>query len=294
MNKRSTTQIFLAVAVLVLVTLACGSDSSGTLIGEVTPGATSEPARVETFKVGDIVEVRDHRITLTGVEFRGNLLVANFLVENTSTSDVSMSSLLSFEARDESGTKLDTEIFDCGSSIDGKVLPGDRLRGNVCWSGLTTETAKIYYQASLLGSGAVVWEVSKDDPTPSEAVIEAGTDQGVSAFGIGDVIEVQNHTIVLNSATVRNNILEANFTIVNNGTSELNVSSILSFSARDAGGNQLDQEIFDCGSVLDGSVLPNDRVTGNICWSGATTDVLRIYYDATLFGSGAVVWEVMK
>jgi hypothetical protein len=69
--------------------------------------------------------------------------------------------MLSFTAKDSEGTKLEQEIFDCGSGLDGKVLPGDKLKGNICWSGATTNTVKIYYEAELFSSGAVVWEVTK-------------------------------------------------------------------------------------------------------------------------------------
>jgi hypothetical protein len=116
-------------------------------------------------------------------------------------------------------------------------------------------------------------------------------------YSIGDVIQVQDHTIVLNSAEFQGDVLKANFTIVNNGSEELNVSSMLSFYAKDSEGTRLEQAIFDCGSSLDGKVLPGDRLRGDICWSSAnkdTLDTVRIYYEAELFGSGAVVWEVSK
>jgi hypothetical protein len=68
---------------------------------------------------------------------------------------------MSFSAKDADGNKLDFGICD-GSQIDGKVLAGDKLKGNACWDGVKAGAkVKIYYEASILGSGAIVWEVSK-------------------------------------------------------------------------------------------------------------------------------------
>jgi hypothetical protein len=110
----------------------------------------------------------------------------------------------------------------------------------------------------------------------------------------GDIVQVRDHTIVLNTATITGGVLKANFTIENKGKADLAVSSMLSFSAKDGDSAKLEQQIFDCGpSTLDGKVLPGDKLRGDICWK-TTADSARIYYEASLFGSGAVVWEVKK
>jgi hypothetical protein len=98
---------------------------------------------------------------------------------------------------------------------------------------------------------------------------------------------------VLNSAEFQGDILQANFTVENNG-SDLNVSSLLSFSAKDNEGSKLDQSISSCSPGPDGKILPGDKLKGNICWSRATKTPINIYYEAELFSSGAVVWEITK
>ena len=70
--------------------------------------------------------------------------------------------MMSFEAKDTRAPNWDQEIFDCGSSLDGSVLPGDKLKGDVCWSGAAADVIKILLQSDLFGSGAVVWEVKRD------------------------------------------------------------------------------------------------------------------------------------
>lgn len=254
--------------------------------------ATGSAPAGEVYKVGDLVQVGKHTIRLNSIEYRGDVLVANFLVENQGDADVSVSSMLSFSAKRDDGTKLEQEIFDCDTaSLDGSILPGDRLRGSLCWSGASPEDGiKIYYEASLFGQGAVVWEAVA---ATSEPDISAEADLKVEIFAVGDVVQVAGHTIVLNEITWKGDVLQANFTVENQGNAEVTVSSMASFYARRRDGSSLEQNIFDCGSSLDGKVLPGDKLRGDICWSGARAgDGIRVYYKADVFGQGAVVWRV--
>ncbi len=158
------TLIVLVLACLVSITLvACGESNDGKKIGQSQNVASVPPASkatVSTFSVGDIVQVQDQTIVMNSASIVGNTLTANFTVENQGTKDIIVSSIVSFEARDATGQKLDTDIF-AGTSIDGTVLPSDKLRGNISWTGLTTDTAKIYYAANVFGHGAVIWQVTR-------------------------------------------------------------------------------------------------------------------------------------
>jgi NADH dehydrogenase FAD-containing subunit len=127
--------------------------------------------------------------------------------------------------------------------------------------------------------------------------VKTGTSSSATAtpakaqvYAIGDVVQVKDHTIVLNSAAIQGGTLKANFTIENKGSADLAVSSMLSFSAKDTEGVKLDQE-FGCGTDIGGKVLPGDKVKGDVCWKAAKAPV-KIYYEANLFGSGAIVWEI--
>jgi hypothetical protein len=123
---------------------------------------------------------------------------------------------------------------------------------------------------------------------------------GNVTYKVGELVQVGNITIVLNSAKLQGGKLGANFTIENKGTEDLHVSSLANFSAKGSDGTKLEPEIFHCGKGvggrLDGNVLPDDKVKGDICWKGATTDTVKIYFAAVLFGSGSntVVWEIAK
>jgi hypothetical protein len=308
------------IILLVLSMLACASSSNtGTKVDATKPSdnpttsavtqgqSTDEPVEAqatdapknETFNVGDVVEVKGHRIALTGAAYANGILKANFLIDNTAgKEELAVSSMISFSAKSDDGTKLEQSIFDCGTALDGKVLAGDKLKGDVCYKLATPGPVKIYYESALFSSGAVIWKLDTAS-LPNKIVSAPASDSvedtsTVKTYKVGEVVEVNNHKITLNSAAVANNILKANFTIENNGTEDMAVSSMLSFSAKSSDGTKLDQEIMSCSSAqVDGKVLPNDKVKGDICWkTGGATTGLKIYYTDTLFSNGAVVWSV--
>lgn len=304
MKRKGLNHVILAIAVLLIASLACSSSNEGTVITpvvqeneQVTVPETesekeSQPA-FEVFDVGDLIEVKEHTIRLNSVEYQGSLLVANFTLENQGSSDLNVSSILSFSAKREDGTLLDQEYFDCGTSgLDGSVLPSDKLRGDVCWADAKPEDGiKIYYEANLLSTGAIVWNATEG--VAEELVTDGGPTSQVEMFKVGDLIQGNSLSIRLNSVEYQGMTLVTDFTIENLGNSDVNVSSIVSFSAKRNDGTLLEQEYFDCGSsTFDGKVLPGDRLTGAICWTEADVeDGIRIFYEEDLFSDGAIVWD---
>lgn len=161
MKTKNIIRPLIAISVLIITALACGSSNTGTKVGDATSAPTAPP-QVAIYKVGEVIEVETQTIVMNSAEIQGDVLIANFTIENKGTSDLAVSSLLSFSAKDNEGSKLEQEIFDCGtSSLDGTILPGDKLKGDICYKGLTTDSVKIYYEADLFGSGAIVWEITK-------------------------------------------------------------------------------------------------------------------------------------
>lgn len=152
--KRQTS-LLVAIGLLTIVVLACGESNTGAKVG--TAAAPVTTAQAQIYAIGDVVQVKDHTITLNSAALTGDMLKANFTIENKGTGDLAVSSMMSFSAKNSDGTKLDQD-FGCGASMDGKVLPDDKLKGDICWKG-AIKPVKLYYTASLLSSGAVVWEV---------------------------------------------------------------------------------------------------------------------------------------
>lgn len=235
-------------------------------------------------------------VTLTSAAYANGLLSANFLVENTGKEEFNLSSMMSFYVKDGSGVKLEQEYSGCGPAIDGKVLVGDRLRGDVCWKLPQAEKVKVYYESDLFSGGAVVWEV---DPGQLPAALEiapippsAGLQLQAKVYQAGEPAPVEGQIVTLNSAAVSGSILKANFTVENKGSEEFTVSSLMSFYARDPQGMRLESEYFDCGSSLDGKVLPADKLKGDVCWQTGGASEFTLYYEASMLGKGAAVWKV--
>jgi hypothetical protein len=146
----------------------------------------------------------------------------------------------------------------------------------------------------LFGSGAVVWQVLPEDYGKDEMASPAvdPSKQIYDIYVVGDIIELQDHTITLNSIEINGNILKANFTIENTGSQDVNVSSMLSFYAKDSDGVKLEEDYFNCGSSsLDGTVIPGDKLKGDICFKLGDNKDIRFYYENNIFGYGAVVWK---
>ncbi|MCJ7658655.1 MAG: hypothetical protein MUO67_05860, partial [Anaerolineales bacterium] len=94
MKHKNMYYIALAIAVLLLVSLACGSSNEGSVITpsaqedeqtEAPAAEVAEPGEAEqeeepkpayeVFEVGDLIEVKEHTIRLNSVEYQGTSLV---------------------------------------------------------------------------------------------------------------------------------------------------------------------------------------------------------------------------
>lgn len=163
--------IVLAISTLVIGILACGSSSNAPVSVSTSAPQPVEPAdpepepppapALQTYDVGDLIQLNDQTIVLKGFEITPDgWLKANFTIENTSAASLNVSSILSFSSKDNEGSKLEIEIFGCGSSsLDGEILPTDKLKGDICWKTTGYPPYKIYYEANLFGTGAVVWQI---------------------------------------------------------------------------------------------------------------------------------------
>lgn len=161
MHKANLFSISIAISALILSVLACGSTNSGVQVATIQVNSSSS-AQYQTYNIGDVVQIRDQTIVMNSAAVEGGILRANFTIENKGNTSTTISSLLSFEAKDSDGSKLEQEIFDCGSSsLDGDILPGDKLKGDICWKATTAAPFKIYYQANVFSSGAIVWIVGQ-------------------------------------------------------------------------------------------------------------------------------------
>ena len=165
-QKKQVRLVTLAVLVLILATLACGEETSPTLVGQVTiepsgeeqakittePGLT-EPITEEpteavpmNYQVGDIISMGDVVMVVLGWDNppgddfskpdEGNVFVAvELILVNQTDSSTSVSSILQMELKDDTHQRYDVDFMASmaidESSPDGEISPGERIRGKV-------------------------------------------------------------------------------------------------------------------------------------------------------------------
>jgi hypothetical protein len=291
-------KLFSLFLVLLLAILACGgSDDSGSLVATADSGTSlnespdldadgdsEELARPAFYSMGEIIEIDDLQIALAEVELNGNILEASFVIKNNGNSEETISTILSFSAKNENAESLEEEIFDCDPSLGGTIVPGGVMRGKICWSAGSLPV-RLYFQPGLFSSNTIAWEALEQ----GSSVVEMASNIATS-YEIGDVIEIDDHTVSVQEAELSNGRLEVTFLIENLGDDEMTVSSLLSFDSINEIGESLELDIFDCEPGIDGTIIASDRTRGKVCWKGATYPA-TVIYDASFLGSGGtIVW----
>lgn len=141
--------IIAGIVVLVIIISAAGGDNEPVKVGEntpiqTTPATTIAQADNNTFRVGEIAELKDVQVSLLGVTEStgssyntpndGNIFVlCEFEITNNSTEDITVSSMLSFEAYcdDYTCSYSLSALLEKGNSnqLDGTVAAGKKFKG---------------------------------------------------------------------------------------------------------------------------------------------------------------------
>lgn len=165
-------KIILGIIGLIVVISVIGAMSGGSKetqkVGEnnssTAPTNTTTPTQ-ETYKVGDQVQSGEHVFSVnavrkdTGTGFvkpkSGSVyLIPNVTVENKSNSPVTVSTLLSMYVKDSEGNEYTpTLTSDATGKVDGELLAGEKVKGDVGFEVPSTATGmKFYYEPTWLGS----------------------------------------------------------------------------------------------------------------------------------------------
>jgi hypothetical protein len=151
--------------------------------GKVFIDLGAEPVKVEppaelagetaqqTYNVGDVIAMGTTNITVNevlypiGDEFNKpnagfKFLVVDLTIENLSTTAISVSTLLQMSVKDSSSQKYDVDfmasVASGGSSPDGEIAPGEKLRGQVGFQVPVDATGLVFvFDADVWGSGKV-------------------------------------------------------------------------------------------------------------------------------------------
>lgn len=175
--------ITLFVGMIVLSALGCGSGSGPELAekpavtqGSIDSAATTTPTENPVFTVGDTVAYDDMLITFVGItESKGSsfntptdgnvFVLSEFEIENTGDTEISVSSMLSFEAYcdDYACSYSLGALMEKGNKnqLDGTAAPGKKIKGVVGYE-IPTDWQKleINFTEDMLFGQAVTFVVT--------------------------------------------------------------------------------------------------------------------------------------
>lgn len=326
---------------LVITPTPASQETVATTGDEAVDDATEEVSEEEpselsgTFGIGDVIEARGLWMTVNSmtfieadeVEFLGpdpgnRFVIIDVTFENQSDSPKSISSMLQTELRDGSGQRYTTDIMAItasgGSSLDGEIAPGDRLRGQAGFQvPVDTTDLVFYFDAAVFGLGQQVRVILDPDapasepPVPSTAGQPSDPAEGADGldgiFSIGDTIEARGLWMVVNSVEFieedeveffgpdpGNRFVIVDVTFENQSDSPKNISSLLQTELRDSSGQRYTTDIMAVtaagGSTLDGEIAPGDRLRGQAGFQVPVDATgLTFYFDAAVFGLGQQV-----
>lgn len=91
-------------------------------------------------------------------------LLIDLTIENNGEEDLAISSLLTFDLKNSEGEKGNYAMLtnSINSQLDGSIMPGDLLKGQIAYDVKESEAFNFYYQDSLLDDN-IKFIINKDD-----------------------------------------------------------------------------------------------------------------------------------
>jgi hypothetical protein len=316
----------IALTVLLLASLACGGNTSPTLVATtapVDPALQEQPTQVppvvspQNYKVGDIVSISDSVLTVLGWENvpgndfskpdAGNKFVAvELLIVNNSQSAMSVSTLMQMSLKDNTGQKYDVDFLAStatnAGSVDGELAPGEKVRGEVGFQiPETAQGLQFVFDDSIFGTGKVFFDLGAE-PLKLEPPVSIAGESSQQSYNIGDVVAMGTTTITVNQVTnpagdqfnqpdPGNKFLVIDLTIQNQSATAISFSSLLQTWLKDASAQKYDVDLMASvasgNSSPDGEIAPGETVRGQICFQvPATATGLTFVFDADVWGTG--------
>lgn len=135
------------------------------------PAELAGETKQQSFKVGDVVEIGSLVLTVNGVtspagtdfakpEAGHKFLVVDVTVENKGTEAAAVSTMLQMSVKDETGQVYKVDLMaqtaSGGTSPDGELAPGEKIRGQVGFQTPQTAAGLVFvFDADVFGAGKV-------------------------------------------------------------------------------------------------------------------------------------------
>ena len=296
MNRKHNLVLFIALAVLLLASLACGSSTSPTLVATSAPPVDSgsqpqeQPTQVpapvvqQNYKVGDVVAIGDNVLVVLGWENvpasdfsapdAGKKFVAvELLIVNKSQSAMSISTLLQMSMKDDTSQKYDADFMASmaigGSSVDGELAAGEKLRGKVGFQiPENAQGLQFVFDASVFGTGKVFVDLGAE-PVKVEPPAELAGETAQQTYNVGDIIAMGTTNITVNEVLYPTGdqfnqpnagfkFLVVDLTIENLSATAISVSTLLQMSVKDSSSQKYDVDLM--ASVASGGSSPDGEI----------------------------------
>jgi hypothetical protein len=282
--------------------------------------ATNTPAGPVTYKVGDVIQIGDSSMVVLGwsqpegdqfnkPEAGDQFVAVDVLLVNTGSSAAHVSSFLQMTLKDETGQKYNPDLMAstaAGSSApDGELSPGERIRGKVGFqvpedaAGLT-----FVFDADVFGTGKVFVNLGAEPISVEPPSDLMAGEQEQETFAIGDVIQIGDSTLTVNSADevpgstynkpdTGNKFIVVDLTIQNNSSDSAAISSLLQMSLKDSTGQKYEVDLMaqvaSGGTSPDGELAPGEKVRGQVAFQVPEDATGLVFvFDADVFGTGKV------
>jgi hypothetical protein len=296
-NNRNSKKFipFIALAILLLVSLACGSSTSPSLLAtSVSPGGAGsqqeQPAQApaaaiqQNYKVGDVIAIGDHVLVVLGWENipagdfskpdAGKKFVAvELLIVNNSQSSMSVSTLLQMAMKDDTGQKYDVDFMASteleGGSVDGELAPGEKIRGKVGFQvGENAQGLQFVFDASIFGSGKVFVDLGAV-PVKVEPPASIAGETVQQTYNVGDVVAMGTTTLTVNEIqypagddfnkpNAGFKFLIVDLTLENQSATAISVSTLMQMSMKDANSQKYNVDFM--ASTASGGSSPDGEI----------------------------------
>jgi hypothetical protein len=334
-NRFSQKAVIVSLLILLIAALACSNSVEPALVTTAEPTSdsselssaksegenASEPMAnaSQKYNIGDVVEIGSDVLVILGWEevpetdfFKPDagkkFIAVELVIVNKGQSSRSISTLLQTSVKDETDQKYDPDFMASsaldGASVDGELVPGEKVRGKVGFQVPETVTnLEFVFDASLFGTGKIFINLG-GIPAKVDAPAEIQGETTQQTYNVGDTIALGTNTLVVNDVTYPpggqfaqpkpgNKFIVVDITFENKGVEAVLVSSLLQMKLKDSDGNKYGVDLMATtsaeGSSVDGEIAPGERVRGQIGFQIPESVLGLIFvFDADVWGSGKV------
>lgn len=298
-TKKAAT--LLALAIFLLVTLACGSSKDPALVVTSAPSTDSEevaqaPTAIpqQIYKIGDVIQFDDRVLIVLGwenvpadenvVPDEGQKFVAvELIIVNDSSSAASIAPLWQMSLKDDTAQKYNVNIKASiamdSASLRGELAPGEKVRGKVGFQvPQNAQGLQFIFDANAFVTGKAIVNFGAEPITVAPPANIAG-ETLQETYHVGDVIALGTTRLTINEVSYPagdqaikpdpgNKFLVVDLTIENQSAEAISISTLLQMSLKDADSQKYEIDLMAAmasgGNSPDGELAPGEKLRGQV------------------------------